>query len=198
MAPRQIIVPGAFPSRDANGRVMPAKLRFYLPNTAAPATVWTDSTLTVTHPFPILSDSAGRWPQIWADESTYFDVGWSDQINDNMVAVFEDIRGLDGAILSSIAFVDGAVAETQASADAAAQSALDAAAALAATIAFVTPFGDISAAVTAAQTAATTATNAASAAAVSAAAAQAAAASIDIVAIVAATRAVAIRMASSL
>lgn len=198
MAPRQIIVPGAFPSRDANGRVLPGKLRFYQPNTATPATVYTDSLLDTPHPWPILSDTAGRWPQIWADEATYFDVGWSDQVNDNPIATFEDIRGFDGAILSSIAFVDGAVAEAQASADAAAQAASDAQAALTATQAFVAEFGDISGAVAAAQAAATTASDAADAAAASAAAAQAAAASIDPVGIAATARATAIRMAASL
>jgi hypothetical protein len=194
MAPRQIIVPGAFPSRDANGRALPAKLRFYLPNTAAPATVFSDITLSTPHSWPLISDSAGRWPQIWADDALYFDVAWSDLATDQAIATFEDIQPLQDPVLASIAFVDGAVSQAQDARDVAAQAAADAEALLTAAQAFVAPFGDLSGVVAAAAESAATAVGAAADAAASAAAAEAFAASIDPANI----RLMALRLAASL
>lgn len=102
MAARQIIVPGAMPSRDANGRALPAKFRFYMPETSTPAVVYTDATLTTPHEFPILSDSGGRWPQIWADdEAGAYSVGWSDQVFDATIATFSNIQTAKDALLAS-------------------------------------------------------------------------------------------------
>ena len=116
MAARQIIVPGAMPSRDANGRSLPAKLRFYEPGTAltTPATVYADSSLSVPHTFPLLSNSAGRWPQIWADEAEVFDVAWSDQVADAQIATFTDIRPTADGVLSSLLLAQQAASEAEA------------------------------------------------------------------------------------
>src|SRR5581483_5482920 len=103
MTARTIIVPGAMPSRDSNGRSLPAKFRFYLPNTTTPTSVYTDNTLTVAHPFPLLSDAAGRWPTIWADDSLSFDVGWSDQVFDETIETFANISPAADAALNSVA-----------------------------------------------------------------------------------------------
>lgn len=121
MTARQIIVPGAMPSRDANGRAMPGKLRFYAPGTTTPKTVYTASDLVTAHPFPILSDSAGRWPSIWADDAQSFDVGWSDQTFDKTIATYANVSPANDAVLASTALAQG-------SADAAAASAATAAA----------------------------------------------------------------------
>lgn len=131
MTARQIIVPGAMPSRDANGRNLPAKFRFYAPATAltTPAVVYTDVTLSVPHPFPILSDSAGRWPQIWADEAASFDVGWTDQVYDKTIGgPFLDVSPADDATLASVDLADAAAEAAQAAADEAAAQAHAAAA----------------------------------------------------------------------
>jgi hypothetical protein len=119
MAARQIIVPGAMPSRDANGRALPAKFRFYEPGAAltTPATVYTDNTLTVPHDFPILSDAAGRWPAIWADEADSFDVGWTDQTFDATISgPFTGVTPASDAVLASVALCDIAAAAAAASA----------------------------------------------------------------------------------
>lgn len=125
MAARQVIVPGAMPSRDANGRSLPAKFRFYEVDTAltTPKTVYTASDLVTPHAFPLLSDSAGRWPQIWADEDDYFDVGWTDQLFDQTIATFRNVRPVDGAVLASVALAEAAAEEAKAAAYAAAGSA---------------------------------------------------------------------------
>lgn len=103
MTARQIIVPGAMPSLDANGRALPAKLRFYLPSSGgAPAVVYTDSSLSVPHPFPILSNDAGRWPQIWASDALMFDVGWTDQVFDRTIDVFTNVSPANDAVLASV------------------------------------------------------------------------------------------------
>lgn len=113
MTARRIIVPGAMPSRDANGRALPAKLRFYEAGTAltTPAIIYSNEALTVPHAFPILSDAAGRWPAMWADDSETFDVGWSDQVFDRQIAVFSDLSPADDAILASAALAEAAADE---------------------------------------------------------------------------------------
>jgi hypothetical protein len=126
MAARQIIVPGAMPSRDANGRSLPARLRFYQPGTVLPKTVYTTSALTTAHPFPLTSDSAGRWPQIWAEESEYFDVAWSRRDTDALIASFDDIRPLSDAVFASADIAAMQAGLAQAAAEAAAGFAEDA------------------------------------------------------------------------
>lgn len=110
MAARQLIVPGAMPSRDRNGRVLPGKLRFYEPGTAfsTPATVYTSSALDVAHDFPILSDASGKWPAMWADEAETFDVAWSDQVNDAPQGQWTDLSPADDAVLASVALAEAA------------------------------------------------------------------------------------------
>lgn len=136
MTARVIIVPGAQPSRDANGRNLPGKFRFYLPNTTTPAIVYTDNSLTVPHPFPLLSDSAGRWPAIWADDSSSFDVGWSDQVFDKTIATYSGVTPAADAVLASTdiasAAADVATAEAATATTAAQQAQAAAATAVAA------------------------------------------------------------------
>lgn len=187
MASRQIIVPGAMPSRDRNGRALAAKLRFYVPDTSltTPASVYADNTLTTPLAFPILSNAAGRWPQIWVDEASVFDVAWSDQVFDAMIATYTDVRPADDAVLASVALAEAAVEEAQdivaglgsldsavdaaaGSATAAAGSAAAAAGSASAAAGSATTAGGVA---TAATTAAGTATTKASEASTSAAAA---------------------------
>ena len=190
MTARQVIVAGAMPSRDANGRSLPARLRFYLPNSASvPTTVWANSALTVPHPWPIISDSAGRWPQIWAEESTYFDVAWTDLANDAPIYTFKDVRPLDGALAAGVVLAEAAADAAQAAAAEAEQTLEDTEAAVAA-------LGDFSAAAAAAAAAAVTAVDARDDAVLAAAAAVAAAASIDTNRILVLARAYAIAAAS--
>lgn len=143
MAARQIIVPGAMPSRDANGRALPAKFRFYMPGAAltTPKPVYTDATLTTPHPPDITSDAGGRWPQMWASDAEAFDVGWFRLDNGARIAAYTDVRPANDAVLASVALADAA-------ADAA-EEARDQ------TQDIADKFGNVDAAVTAAQQAAT-------------------------------------------
>lgn len=131
MTARQMIVPGAMPSRDANGRNLPAKFRFYTAGTGGTVAgvVYADNTLTVPLSQPILSDSAGRWPEIWADEANSFDVGWSDQVFDETIRVFSNVSGADDAVLASVSMAQDAADQAVAAAQEAAASAVVAAAA---------------------------------------------------------------------
>lgn len=126
MAARQIIVPGAMPSRDGNGRALPAKLRFYLPATTIPTTVYKTNALVTPHDFPILSDAAGRFPAIWADDANSFDVGWTDQTFDAVIRTFAGVTTASDAVLASVALADGAATAAQL-AQTAAETARDAA-----------------------------------------------------------------------
>lgn len=191
MTARQLIVAGAMPSRDANGRALPAKFRFYMPGTTTPATVYADNALSVAHPFPLVSDSAGRWPAVWAEEDLYFDAVWSDLAQDALIAGFADVRPLDGAMAAGVVLADAAADVAQAAADAAEQTLAD-------TQAAVTALGDFSDAAAQAQAAATAASASASASAASAAASAASAEGIDMVATLNAAKAFAICAAAIL
>ncbi len=191
MTARQIIVAGAMPSRDANGRALAARLRFYMPGTTTPATVFADNGLAVAHPFPLLSDSAGRWPAVWAAADLYFDAAWSDLAQDALIASFADVRPLDGAVAAGVVLADAAAEAAQAAADAAEQTLSDTQAAVAA-------LGDFSDAAAQAQAAATASSASASAAAASAAASAASAAGIDMAATLSAARGFAICAAAIL
>ena len=191
MTARQIIVAGAMPARDQNGRALPSKLRFYMPQTTTPAVVYADSDLTVPLAWPILSDDAGRYPQICADEETYFDVVWTDRATDSNIAAYSNIRPLADALSASADEADAAADAAQAAADAAAATLVQIAAEIA-------DLGDFSDAAAAAEAAAVTATAGAVSASASASAAAASAASIDTAEILTRARAFAIAAASLL
>jgi hypothetical protein len=169
MTARQIVVAGAMPSRDANGRALAARLRFYLPGTTTPASVYADSGLSVAHPFPLVSDGAGRWPAVWTAEDLYFDVAWSDLAQDALIASFANVRPLDDALAAGVTLADAAADAAQTAADAAA-----------ATLAQVETLGEFPAAIAQAQAAAAAASASASASAASATASAAYAAGIDL------------------
>jgi hypothetical protein len=104
-----------------------SKLRFYEAGSGStPKSVYTSAALNVAHSFPILSDSAGRFPQIWAAEDETFNVTWSDQVYDARVAAYSDVRPLSDAVLASSGQAEaaaGAAQAAQAAAEAAAASA---------------------------------------------------------------------------
>lgn len=110
MTARQILVGGAMPSRDANGRALPANLYFYDPDTAlsTPATVYTTSALDVAHAFPVASDAAGRFEQIWADDAESFDVVWANAATGAQIRVLEGITPLSDALEASATLAESA------------------------------------------------------------------------------------------
>lgn len=124
MAARQVYVGGAMPSRDGNGRALPALLYFYEPDTAysTPATVYTTSALATAHDFPIESDAAGRFPQIWAEEAETFDVTWNAKVTGAQVRAFEDVSPLNDSVDASVALSEAAQASAEDAADEAAAS----------------------------------------------------------------------------
>lgn len=141
MAARQIIVPGAMPSRDGNGRSLAAFLRFYAPGTTlgVPKATFADEALTVPHDYPIASNGAGRWPQIWAEEDELFDVAWSDQVHDGLIDSFENIKPLSDALIASATLAQSAADDAVAARDD--------------TQEIADKFGDVDGAITAAQAA---------------------------------------------
>lgn len=75
--PGILIFPGAQPSRNRNGGAVYAELRFYENETTTPKTVYTTSALNVALPFPVVSDDAGRFPPIWADDAQVYTANWA-------------------------------------------------------------------------------------------------------------------------
>lgn len=91
MAAGILIFPGAQPSRSRQGTVISAELRWYVNETTTPATVYTDPALTVPHQFPIVSDDAGRFPLIYADDTEVFSCNWSTAAPDSQVQSYDFI-----------------------------------------------------------------------------------------------------------
>lgn len=89
MASGLLIFPGAQPSRSRSGSIISAELRFYLNETTTPAVVYTDEALTIPHEFPIVSDSAGRFPLIWADTADFFSVAWNTAAPDSQTDAYD-------------------------------------------------------------------------------------------------------------
>lgn len=60
---------------DANGEPLPGALLYtYEPNTTTPKATYTSGTLTTPLPNPVVADSAGRFPQMFADEGDIYDL----------------------------------------------------------------------------------------------------------------------------
>jgi len=91
MAAGLLIFPGAQPSRSRQGMVISAELRWYVNEITTPATVYTDPALTIPHPFPIVSDDAGRFPLIYADSADSFSCNWSTAAPDSQSLSFDFI-----------------------------------------------------------------------------------------------------------
>lgn len=91
MAAGLLIFPGAQPSRSRQGTVVSAELRWYENETTTPATVYTDAALTVPHQFPIVSDDAGRFPLIYADQADVFSCTWNTAAPDSQVQSYDFI-----------------------------------------------------------------------------------------------------------
>lgn len=163
MTARRLYIGQAMPSRDPNGRALPAKLKFFDPTGTYDTlkAVYTNSALLTAHAQPVLSDSAGRFPEVWADAAETFDVVWYDQTFGRQLDAWTNITPLSDAMTASAADADAA-------ADAAAASAAAAAATLADVEAISEEFTDLGAAVASAEAAATAAAASADAAAASA------------------------------
>lgn len=91
MASGLLIFPGAQPSRSRSGSIISAELRWCLNETTTPAVVYTDEALTIPHPFPIVSDDAGRFPLIWADTADFFSVNWVTAAPDSQVQSYDGL-----------------------------------------------------------------------------------------------------------
>jgi len=131
MAAGQIIVPGAMPTRDRNGRATIGKLFFYEDETQTPAPVYTSSALTTQLANPVVSDAAGRFPSIWADDAELFTVVWTYD-DEETIKTYSGVSAAEDAVLASVALAQAAADEAaadavQTAADLAAIQAIEAA-----------------------------------------------------------------------
>lgn len=80
------------PALDSNGQVIAnSTLTYYINGTTTPQSIYTDATLATPLANPLSSDAAGRFPEVWADESKSFSVKWTipgaaDVTFDNIIA----------------------------------------------------------------------------------------------------------------
>lgn len=75
MAGGRLIIPGWARALDSDGAPVAAAVSLFDEGTADLASVYSDEALTVPLTNPILSNAAGRFPAIWADDSSAYD--WS-------------------------------------------------------------------------------------------------------------------------
>lgn len=111
MAAAQILIPDVMPSRNANGRALPAVLRFYEPSAAysVPKTVYTDNSLITPHDVNgVESDAAGIFPAIWADDAETFDAGCYTQDTGRTIRTFANVATT--AALALLADIESAEA----------------------------------------------------------------------------------------
>lgn len=68
MAAGRLVIPGFFPAEDTNGDpVSGAKMYVYQNETTTLSTVYAEEALTTPLTNPVVANSAGGWPAIWAD-----------------------------------------------------------------------------------------------------------------------------------
>ena len=86
---------------DSNGDPLPgAKLITRVPGTTTPKATYNAPDLLNPLPNPVIADSAGRFPQIWAADGAIFDLVLTDQ-NDVTIEGFESVAAL-GASSSNV------------------------------------------------------------------------------------------------
>lgn len=107
MAAGRIVLPSHMPALDLNGDPVPgARLTFYQNETTTLATVYTSGALDVPHPNPVVADTAGVFPSIFADTAVAFSVG----VTDGDGAPIGGLRNLDNVYPSLFYGVDAAAA----------------------------------------------------------------------------------------
>lgn len=75
MAAGRIVIPSWMPALDSNGFPIPnAQMYFYLNETTTLATIYADMDLSVPLPNPVVANSSGQFPAIWADDANLFSV----------------------------------------------------------------------------------------------------------------------------
>lgn len=73
MAAGRLFLPGWMPALDNNGAPIPnAKAYFYLNETDTLASVYSDESLSVPLSNPVLANSSGRFPAIWASDAVTY------------------------------------------------------------------------------------------------------------------------------
>ncbi len=103
--PGVLCIPGAQPSRNRNGGAVIAELRFYVnDDITTPKLVYTSSALSTPLSFPVVSDSAGRFVQIWGDAGTdlapnLYTVNWSTA--DGQSETWDNIRPATAIIIGA-------------------------------------------------------------------------------------------------
>jgi hypothetical protein len=79
MAGRHFVLTFADPATDADGERLPGALLYFFQNrTSVPKTTYQDAGLTTPHTHPIVADSSGVFPMIFADAADVFTVAMTD------------------------------------------------------------------------------------------------------------------------
>lgn len=125
MTARRIIFPGFMPCEDASGdRVPGARAYFYLGDSVTLTTVYADEALSVELPNPVVADTVGTWPEMWADDALSFNVALTDGDGLPLTgAVWSGLTPAKDATLASVALALAAQEAAQA-AQTAAEAAL--------------------------------------------------------------------------
>lgn len=81
MTAGRLIFPGQMPCVTSDGERIPgAKAYFYLNGSTTLLDTFTDATLTVRNTNPVVADSVGVWPQMWADTANIYLASLTDAV----------------------------------------------------------------------------------------------------------------------
>lgn len=123
MAAGRIVFPGLMPAVDGDGdRVAGAKAYFYENQTTTLADTYTSSALSTKNTNPVVADSVGVWPAMWADTATTFTVALTDADGAPIAPPWDGVSASLSATLASSDLAESAQAAAEA-AQAAAETA---------------------------------------------------------------------------
>lgn len=92
MAAGRIVLPAYMPALDSDGEpISGAQIYTYFNNTTTPRTTYTDASLTVPHENPVVADSGGVFPSIFADAAVQYSVTVTDA-SDAPLAAYDTVK----------------------------------------------------------------------------------------------------------
>lgn len=124
----RLVIPQYMPARDINGDALPgAKLFVYVNGTTTLAITYTTSALNVPNSNPIIANSSGTFPPIWAADASVFSVALTDDEGAPYWRPYDGVEVTMNANTAAVVLAESAADSAQAFAEEAEASAEEAA-----------------------------------------------------------------------
>lgn len=90
------------PALDSAGvSISGAKLYTYIAGTTTPKTTYTTVALSTPQANPVVADSAGRFPELWAADGATFDLKWTDAAG-VQITLFQSVQSLGSTATGAV------------------------------------------------------------------------------------------------